>query len=273
MAPLRTSPVMQSAEIRIANQLAEIGKVTDLLDAFGRRHALSERVRHDMSIALEEVVSNIIHHAYRDNASHSISVCLRLAADELQAEIVDDGTAFDPLVHAVPRPSGSLNERTPGGLGLHFVKSLMDNVRYFRAGDGNHLTLIKRRTAGPAVSAGGRSATQLSETIENGVTIIGISGRFDSTVAREIRERLSQLVGSGAHRMLLDLHGLEYISSAGFWSLLAIGREIEALQGGLALYGVGDEVKRLFDLGGFTDLFRICPTRELGLDAVRGSAS
>ncbi|HMH19047.1 MAG TPA: anti-sigma factor antagonist [Burkholderiales bacterium] len=272
MAPLRTSPVMHSAEIRIANQLAEIGKVADLLDAFGRRHALSERVRHDMSIALEEVVSNIIHHAYRDNASHSISVCLRLAADELQAEIVDDGTAFDPLVHDAPKPSGSLNERTPGGLGLHFVKSLMDNVRYFRAEDGNHLTLVKR-TAGPAVSAGGRSATQLSETIENGVTIIGISGRFDSTVAREVRERLSQLIGSGAHRMLLDLHGLEYISSAGFWSLLAIGREIETRQGRLALYGVGDEVKRLFDLGGFTGLFRICPTREFGLDAVRGSAS
>ena len=92
-------------------------------------------------------------------------------------------------------------------------------------------------------------------------------------MAHAIRERLLQLIGAGAKRMLLDLRDLEYISSAGFWSLLAVGRQVEARRGSLALYGVGDDVRRLFDLGGFTDLFRICPTRELGLDAVRDSAN
>jgi len=262
---------MQNAEIRITNQLSEIGRVVELLDGFCRHHALSDRVRHDMSLALEEIISNIVHYSYRDNASHCISISLRLAASEVRAEIVDDGVAFDPLAHHAPKPSGSLDERMPGGLGLLFVKSLMDNMSYFRANDRNHLTLAKR-IEGPGASATGKSATmRLSET--DGVTIVVISGRFDSTVAREIRERLLQLIGAGAKRMLLDLRDLEYISSAGFWSLLAVGRQVEARRGSLALYGVGDEVRRLFDLGGFTDLFRICPTRELGLDAVRDSAN
>ena len=258
---------MSSAEIRIANELAEIGKVADLLDEFGRRHALSERVRHDMSIAVDEIISNIIHHSYRDDAEHGISLSLSLHPGELHAEIVDDGPEFDPLAHQATRPSGSVKERALGGLGLHLVTSLMDNVRYVRMGDGNHLTLVKK-TQGDDTSDR-RSEMLLSETTENGVTIFTLGGRFDSSVAREIRERLSGRIAAGATRMLLDLHRLEYISSAGFWSLLAIGRQIEASRGSLALCGVEGEVRRLFDLSGLSELFTICESRSAGLAAVR----
>jgi len=260
---------MPSAEIRIANQLAEIAKVADLVDEFGRSHALSERVRHDMSIAVDEIISNIIHHSYRDGAAHGISVSLRLLPGELHAEIVDDGAAFDPLAHQAARPSGPLKDRVPGGLGLHLVTSLMDNVRYVRLGDGNHLTLVKRTAEDDASDR--RSEMLLSETTENGVTIVTLGGRFDSSVAREITERLSGRIAAGATRMLLDLHRLEYISSAGFWSLLAVGREVEARGGRLALCGVEGEAKRLFELSGLSELFTICESRGAGLAAVGGS--
>ena len=151
---------MPSAEIRIANQLAEIGKVIDLVDAFGRSHALSERVRHDMSVAVDEIISNIIRHSYRDDASHRITVRLNLVPNELHVEIVDDGVAFDPAAHDALRPSGSVTERALGGLGLHLVKSLMDNVCYFRLGNDNHVTLIKN-TTGPASVTTGTSKLQL----------------------------------------------------------------------------------------------------------------
>ena len=260
---------MPSAEIRIANQLSEIGRVADLLDEFGRRNDLSERVRHDMGIAVDEIISNIIHHAYRDGAVHRISVSLKLAAGELQAEIVDDGAEFDPLAYQAARPSGSLKERALGGLGLHLVTSLMDGVRYIRLSDGNHLTLVKSTTGDDASER--RSEPLLSVTTENGVTIVTIGGRFDSSVARDIRDRLSKRIAAGATHMLLDLHRLEYISSAGFWSLLAVAREIEAAGGRLALCGVEGEAKRLFDLSGLSELFTICETRSAGIAAARGS--
>ena len=259
---------MPSAEIRIANRLAEIGRVADLVDEFCRRHAVSERVRHDMSIAVDEIISNIIHYSYRDGAPHDISVSLRLLPGELQAEIVDDGAAFDPLAYQAARPSGSMKERTLGGLGLHLVTSLMDNVRYVRLGDGNHLTLIKRTAE--VDPSDRRSEALLSVTVENGVTIVTIGGRFDSSVAREIRDRISKRIAAGATRLLLDLHRLEYISSAGFWSLLAVERELEAIGGRLALCGVEGEAKRLFDLSGLSGLFTICESRGAGLAALAG---
>jgi serine/threonine-protein kinase RsbW len=258
-------------EVRIVNQLAEIANVVDLLDAFGRSNGLSERVRHDTSVAVDEVVSNIIHHAYRDSASHEITVRINLVAEELHVQIVDDGVAFDPVAHDAPRPSGSVADRALGGLGLHLVKSLMDDVCYYRLGNSNHLTLIKK-TTGPASVSGGRSALRLSVTIEDGISIVGISGRFDSSIAREIKERLTQLIGAGTKRILLNLYGLEYISSAGFWSLLAVSKELEARRGCLVIYGIGDEVKRLFDLSGFAGMFKICPTREEGLGVLRAVA-
>jgi anti-sigma B factor antagonist len=116
-------------------------------------------------------------------------------------------------------------------------------------------------------------ARRFSETTENGVVIVGIGGRFDSTCAREIRERLSDVIEKGAVRMLIDLHQVEYISSAGFWSLLVAGRNIKARNGSLVLCGMREDVRRLFDLSGFAEMFRICPTRELGIEAARGAAS
>lgn len=260
---------MPSAEIRIANRLADIGKVADLVDEFGRRYSLSERIRHDMSIAVDEIISNIIHHSYRDGAEHGISVCLRLLPGELQAEIVDDGAAFDPIAYHAPKPSGAAKDRALGGLGLHMVTSLMDNVRYVRLGDGNHLTLIK--STGRTDTSSRKQEMLLSETTEGGVAVFTIGGRFDSSVARAIRERLSKRIAAGATRMLLDLHRLEYISSAGFWALLAIEREMTAGGGRLALCGIDGEAGRLFEMSGLAELFTISPGRDAGLAAVRGA--
>jgi anti-anti-sigma factor len=247
---------MYSEDIRIANQLAEIGRVVDLVDEFSRRHALPERVRQDMSIAIDEILSNVIHHSYGDDAEHRILVTLSLLQDQLQAEIVDDGAAFDPLAHKAPKPSGSVRERQLGGLGLHLVTSLMDDIRYARREGSNRLTLVKK-TAGPPAPELRVGARRFSET----------------TCAREIRERLSDVIEKGAVRMLIDLHQVEYISSAGFWSLLVAGRNIKARNGSLVLCGMREDVRRLFDLSGFAEMFRICPTRELGIEAARGAAS
>jgi serine/threonine-protein kinase RsbW len=222
-----------------------------------------------MSIAVDEIISNIIHYSYRDGAEHRISVSLRLLPGELQAEIVDDGAAFDPVAYHAPRPPGPAKDRALGGLGLHMVTSLMDNVRYMRLADGNQLTLIKSTDRSDNSSR--KQEMLLSETNEGGVAVFTIGGRFDSSVARGIRERLSRRIASGVDRMLLDLHRLEYISSAGFWAMLALEREITARGGKLALCGVDGEAKRLFEMSGLAEVFIVCPGRAAGLETLGAS--
>ena len=61
-------------------------------------------------------------------------------------EISDDGQPFNPLKDA-PKPDleAALEDRPIGGLGIHLVLTMMDEMHYRRENERNHLTLVKRR--------------------------------------------------------------------------------------------------------------------------------
>jgi anti-anti-sigma factor len=261
---------MDSVDISISNDLAEIGKVLDMAEAFGKRHGLSERTLHDASIALDEIVSNIIHYAYHDRAPHRIVVRLCLSAGQLRIDIEDDGVPFHPLEQSTALPSGSAHERPVGGLGLLFVRSLMDDVSYARIGDANRLTLIK--TAVAADPARSSSSMRWSETHEGEVIVVAVAGRLDSASTSAFEDSVLQSVGEGAQRLVLDLEGVDYVSSAGFWTLLALARTLEAHRGQLALCGLSPEVRRLFEIGHFQELFKIGTTRSQAIALLRGDS-
>jgi serine/threonine-protein kinase RsbW len=89
---------------------------------------------------IELALVNIINHAYKEQKPGQIEVsCITDGKGLLTIEIIDWGTPFDVL--AAPRPdlTPDLSEREPGGLGIHFMKQLMNNVAYRREGDRNIL--------------------------------------------------------------------------------------------------------------------------------------
>ena len=110
---------------------------------------------------------------------------------------------------------------------------------------------------------------KLVEEVTEDVTIIEAYGRLDSTTATEFGDRLISLVQAGRRSLVVDLKNIAYISSAGFRALLIANRATAEKQGKLALCGVIGEVKRLFDIGNFTDEFLICPTQAEGLGKLR----
>ena len=63
------------------------------------------------------------------------------------AVVSDDGIAFDPLEVPPPDLESSLEDRPVGGLGVHFMLTLMDEVTYRREGDRNVLTMRKSYAA------------------------------------------------------------------------------------------------------------------------------
>jgi anti-sigma regulatory factor (Ser/Thr protein kinase) len=132
-------------EITILNRRSELGRVVALLDAFGAEHRLAPPLVADMQVALDEVLSNVTQHAHPDQSEHSIHVRLRMVADALEAEIEDDGLLFNPLSAPLPDLRARLRDRHVGGLGIEFIRNLMDDVIYERAGDRNRLVLRLRR--------------------------------------------------------------------------------------------------------------------------------
>jgi anti-anti-sigma factor len=110
---------------------------------------------------------------------------------------------------------------------------------------------------------------KLIEEVTDDVTIVEAYGRLDSTTAKEFGDRLIALVQAGRSSIVVDLGNIVYISSAGFRVLLIANRATSEKQGKLALCGVTGEVKRLFEIGSFTDEFLICPTQADGIGKLR----
>ena len=129
---------------RIGNKIAEMSKIAEGVDKFGADHALPKSVLNDLNVALDEVLNNTISYAYVDDRPHEIVVSLSLTRDKLIAEVRDDGLPFNPLKAPPPDLSGGSSERRLGGIGVHLVKSLMDDVEYVREGSSNRLRLRKR---------------------------------------------------------------------------------------------------------------------------------
>jgi len=95
--------------------------------------------------AVDEACSNIIEHAYGGEGKGEIQITCEETPTALTITIRDWGRPFDP--DAIPDPEMHTDlEDLPGhGLGLFFIRKWMDDVRFNFSGEGNILTLVKRK--------------------------------------------------------------------------------------------------------------------------------
>jgi anti-sigma regulatory factor (Ser/Thr protein kinase) len=142
-------------EAVVTTRPGAVAQVARMVDELARSDRLAPEVVADMQVALDEVLVNIIRYAWEDDRVHEIRVRLTTSPGAFEAEIEDDGRPFDPLSVARPETQGSLAERKVGGLGIHFVKSLMSDVAYTRVDHRNRLFLRRRWETGQAGDARG----------------------------------------------------------------------------------------------------------------------
>ena len=108
---------------------------------------------------------------------------------------------------------------------------------------------------------------EINTSTHAAVTAITVKGRVDSGTAEKLRDHLSGVIRAGCARLVIDLKEVTYISSAGFRTLLITARAVESAKGKLVLCGVSGEVKRLFDIASFTELFTLVSNRDDALAA------
>jgi anti-anti-sigma factor len=106
---------------------------------------------------------------------------------------------------------------------------------------------------------------ELIESSADGVTVVEPRGRMDTVGAKPFGDRVVELIRAGCRQMVIDLKHIQYISSAGFRALLIARKQSADAQGKLVLCGRSAEVRRLFEMSAFTEMFTICGTREEGL--------
>jgi anti-anti-sigma factor len=108
--------------------------------------------------------------------------------------------------------------------------------------------------------AGG--AVELIEEVADEITIVAVSGRLDTQTAERLGMRLAELLQSGQPRVVIEASKLNYVSSAGFRTLLVANRLAAKHHGRLALCGLTMAIRRMFELGGLDGELETYPSRE-----------
>jgi anti-sigma regulatory factor (Ser/Thr protein kinase) len=136
--------VTDSVELRLANDLDGLAALVERVERFGAEQGLAANVVNALNVVLDEAVSNAINHGYDAGVRGKIAVRLRRGADRVEVEVEDDGRPFDPLQAPPPDLTLPLERRPIGGLGIHLIRNLMDEVSYARHDGRNVLKMAKR---------------------------------------------------------------------------------------------------------------------------------
>lgn len=129
-------------KLRVKADLENLSSIVDFTTESTRELGLSGKGVFQLQLAVDEVASNIILHGYTHQTG-PILLTIWKENDKIIIRIQDRGEPFNPLEADEPDLQAPLEERSPGGLGIHFLKTVTDRVHYQFKDGKNILTLVK----------------------------------------------------------------------------------------------------------------------------------
>lgn len=137
---------MQINHLTLINDISELDKIVIRLEELAGAWQIPDKYVMEINLALEELFTNIVFYAYDDGLQHEIHIEFSLTTPEvIQIQLIDEGKPFNLLEKDTSGiTEQSLEERPIGGLGIHFVKEIMNSVEYQRFENKNIVSLIKK---------------------------------------------------------------------------------------------------------------------------------
>lgn len=131
----------------LQNKRSELARMVEWLEDLARQLNWPEALVTQLNLILEEWLVNVMSYAYPDKDLHQIELRLWQNTEQIHIQIRDDGMPFDPTAAAEPALDLPLEERSIGGLGLHFIRTHLDEFSYVRAEGHNIVTMVKNTSS------------------------------------------------------------------------------------------------------------------------------
>jgi anti-sigma regulatory factor (Ser/Thr protein kinase) len=139
------------ATYSIASRRADVAAFADVFESFCMKHGVQTAVMRAFQVAFDEWLTNVVDYAHAGREDAGIEVALAVDGEQLVAEVGDLGEPFNPLTDSQePSLDLEVEDRPIGGLGVHLIRTLMDEVSYRRDDGRNFLRMVKRRPPAPA---------------------------------------------------------------------------------------------------------------------------
>ncbi|CAI6081368.1 ATP-binding protein [Cohnella sp. JJ-181] len=129
--------------LALDGERSDIDALHRFLEGASVRFGWNARTQHHLTLACEELLTNIVSYGYPHGGVPRIRLSAAATARGARLVLEDNAVAFDPLGQPDPDLSLDLDSRPIGGLGVYFVKRVIDDVHYERLPSGNRLTMIK----------------------------------------------------------------------------------------------------------------------------------
>jgi anti-anti-sigma factor len=109
---------------------------------------------------------------------------------------------------------------------------------------------------------------EISEEPVGDVYVVTAQGRLDGTSSAKFLERFEPLTSGANPKLLIDLSGIDFVTSAGLRAVLGVVKRVKAANGLLAVCGLQAPVREILDITGLTPMMQIYPLRADGLVAL-----
>jgi anti-sigma regulatory factor (Ser/Thr protein kinase) len=134
-------------QLTFPSRLENLPPIIDFVTAFMEENGVDPGTISRVQVAADEAATNVIKHAYGGKVG-PITILCAIEEGVLTVTFLDQGVPFDPTTVKEPDLESGVEDRPIGGLGIYFMRQLMDEVLYHRPADGgNALTLRKKLVA------------------------------------------------------------------------------------------------------------------------------
>ena len=150
MTPRVSDPTSEARqyEICVTSELVNLSLIAEFVSERARIAGMDEEEVFDVQMAVDEACTNTMQHGYEGREDGELRICCFVEGRDFVVRITDQGKPFAPDDVVAPDLSKPLEMREAGGLGLFFMRQLMDAVEFRPVPEGgNELIMRKRRRA------------------------------------------------------------------------------------------------------------------------------
>lgn len=163
-------PVVQTYQLEVPAEERYLGEIRDFITKAAQDANFSVGELNNVKLSLDEACSNVVRHAYQGRETGTIKLDVRRRDGEMEIFVRDRGKSFDWKKSKTPDLNRYVEIGKRGGLGIWFIRKLMDETEYKTSRQENVLRLVKKSKAPRAVlQAAAGPETTLPVPVASGV--------------------------------------------------------------------------------------------------------
>lgn len=134
----------QKYSLKVSGTTENLEVIRDFIHKLAEKCGFGKEAASEIELAVDEACTNVIKHAYNNNKRHMLELSAFLDAEKMEVIITDKGPGFDLAKVPTPDIREYAQKSKSGGLGIHLMRSLMDEVKFsLNPGKKNQVSLIK----------------------------------------------------------------------------------------------------------------------------------